>query len=61
MKVKELIEKLKDINGEKIITVIKQHDSEYQEMFGINYLNTQHPVGGLCIHLVKLSDKQAQE
>ena len=57
MRVKELIEELKKHDETEIVTVIKQHGKQYQEMYGIHYLNGSHPAGGVCIHLSRLAEE----
>lgn len=56
MKVKELIEKLNEMDLDANITIVKQIDSEYQSFHEIAYFNEKHPLGGVCLHIKDQKD-----
>jgi len=60
VKVKELIKKLKEMDEDVEVSIVKQVDSEYQHIYGIDYFNEKHPMGGVTIH-VSDHDKCSKE
>ena len=51
MNVRDLMIELSKMDAEVEVNIVKQIDNEYQHIYGIDYINEKHPIGGLVLHV----------